>query len=239
MHKNEVYYIPGALLISAIIVAMSIYSGAELIAKSGIAGASDVAKKAPSQVTETSVKVPPVTSADHIKGKMSAKVVIIEYSDTACPFCKRFHTTLEQITKTFNTNEVAWVYRHFPLDKLHSKARKEAEATECAADQGGNAKFWQYTDKLYEITPSNNKLESSELVTIAKLVNLDTKKFEACLTSGKFAAKVEADRLGGANAGARGTPYSFLVTSKGSTPVNGAVSFETLKSQIESVLSTQ
>ena len=84
----------------------------------------------------------PVTSEDHIRGDINAPVKIVEYSDTECPFCKRFHTTMQEVYNEYGkTGKVAWVYRHFPLDQLHSKARKEAEATECAAELGGNDKF--------------------------------------------------------------------------------------------------
>ncbi|HEY4512581.1 MAG TPA: thioredoxin domain-containing protein [Candidatus Paceibacterota bacterium] len=103
-----------------------------------------------------------VTSADHIKGSLSASVKIVEYSDLECPFCKRFHTTMQEVMNTYNKDgKVAWVFRHFPLAQLHSKAPKEAEATECAAELGGNDGFWKFVDKINEITPSNNKLDQA------------------------------------------------------------------------------
>ena len=72
--------------------------------------------------------------------------------------------------------KVAWVYRHFPISGLHSKSLKEAEATECAANLGGNSKFWEYTNKLYEVTPSNDKLDPKELTNIAKQVGLSSRR---------------------------------------------------------------
>ena len=65
--------------------------------------------------------------------------------------------------------QVAWVYRHFPIDSLHSRARKEAEATECANEFGGNTVFWQYLDKIFELTPSNDGLDPAELPKSRKL----------------------------------------------------------------------
>jgi len=237
MHKRELYYVPGSILVSGVLIALSIYTSTGRIVNKSVTTAPSL-QKSTSATIPSNAKIPPVTAADHIKGKTSARVVLVEYSDTECPFCKKFHTTLNQILKTYSPNDVAWVYRHYPLTQLHPKASKEAEATECAAEQGGNTAFWQYTDRLYEITPSNNKLESSELVTVAKTIGLETKAFEACLASNKYAAKVEAERVNGAAAGVRGTPYSFLVTSKGVTPVNGAVPLETLKAQIDTLLSS-
>ena len=60
------------------------------------------------------------------------------------------------------SGKVAWVYRQYPIVQLHSKAPKEAEALECAAELGGNEKFWDYTDRLYTLTNSNDSLDSVE-----------------------------------------------------------------------------
>ncbi len=108
------------------------------------------------------VKIRPVSESDHILGNIDAKIIIVEYSDLECPFCKVFHSTMHQVVKEYS-GEVAWVYRHFPIVGLHPKAFREAEATECAWEQGGNEVFWKYTDKLFEVTPSNNGLEESLL----------------------------------------------------------------------------
>jgi protein-disulfide isomerase len=110
------------------------------------------------------INLDPVTEKDHIFGNPQAEMVIVEYSDLECPFCKRFHETMIQIMSEYGKEgKVAWVYRHFPLDAIHSKARREAEAVECAGELGGNDKFWAYVNKLVEITPSNNQLDASLL----------------------------------------------------------------------------
>lgn len=180
----------------------------------------------------------PVTNDDHILGNPNADVVIIEYSDTGCPFCKVFHPTLQRIVDEYGKDgRVAWVYRHFPIDQLHKKARKEAEASECAYDQGGNAKFWMYINMIYEKTPSNDGLDASELPKFAKEIGLDVKKFNDCLSSGKFASKVQADYDDGVKAGVRGTPHSILITKDGvKTPISGAASYESMKSTIDALL---
>lgn len=118
-----------------------------------------------SEEDEVSIaKMPAVTAADHIKGSINAPVKIVEYSDLECPFCKMFHATLQEIISDPEyKDKVAWVYRHFPLTQLHSKAPKEAEATECAAEVGGNEGFWKFVDKINEITPANNKLDQADI----------------------------------------------------------------------------
>ncbi|OGD66802.1 hypothetical protein A2442_01615 [Candidatus Campbellbacteria bacterium RIFOXYC2_FULL_35_25] len=119
------------------------------------------------------INVDPVTADDHILGSPDADVIMVEYSDLECPFCKNFHLTTKQIMAEYGENgQVALVFRHFPLDQLHSKARTEAAATECAAEIGGNDVFWAYLDKVFEITPSNNGLELSKLHDIAVEMDL-------------------------------------------------------------------
>jgi len=183
------------------------------------------------------VSISPVTSEDHIRGDIEkASVVIVEFSDTECPFCKRFHPTMQQVVEEYG-DQVAWVYRHFPLDALHSKARKEAEATECANELGGNDGFWAYIDRLYEVTPSNDGLSASQLPEIAGEVGLDTAKFQDCLDSGKYADKIETHLKDAMASGGNGTPYSVAISSDGETvPISGAQPFSSVKSIIDSLL---
>jgi protein-disulfide isomerase len=88
----------------------------------------------------------PVNESDHIKGNRDAKVVIVEYSDFDCPFCTRFHATMNAIVKKYPPTEVAWVYRHFPLEQLHPEAETVAVAAECVAKLEGNEGFWKFAD---------------------------------------------------------------------------------------------
>lgn len=120
--------------------------------------------------------VPPVTQKDHIRGNPKAKVVLIEYSDLECPFCKRFHPTMQQVMNTYG-DKVAWVYRHYPLS-FHANAQKEAEATECAAELGGGKAFWTYLDKVMERTTAGGTgFALDQLAPLAKEIGLNDVKF--------------------------------------------------------------
>jgi protein-disulfide isomerase len=119
-------------------------------------------KDAPAPKNDDLEKMAPVTDKDHIKGDISAPVKIVEYSDLECPFCKRFHATMQEVVKSYD-GKVAWVFRQFPLAQLHPKAVKEAEAAECVASLGGNAAFWKFIDKVEEVTPGNNKLDEAKI----------------------------------------------------------------------------
>ncbi|MES3031897.1 MAG: thioredoxin domain-containing protein [Patescibacteria group bacterium] len=112
--------------------------------------------------TPMNKEIRPVSVDDHILGTLDAKIIIVEYSDLECPFCKVFHNTMHQVVEKSN-GDVAWVYRHYPIPQLHAKAFHEAEATECAWEQKGNEGFWKYMDKLFEITTSNDSLDASRL----------------------------------------------------------------------------
>jgi protein-disulfide isomerase len=132
---------------------------------------------------------------------------------------------------------VAWVYRHFPLDALHSKARKEAEATECANELGGSAAFWNYVDRLFEVTPSNNGLDLAQLPIIAQEIGLDRTAFKKCLDSGKFADYVAHDLDDARAAGGSGTPYSVVIAANSEKfTINGAQSYEEVKRIIDAAL---
>lgn len=193
--------------------------------------------------TKPEITVAPVSNSDHIRGKKDAKIVIIDYSDTECPFCKSFHESLKKIFDEYGANNtVAWVYRSFPLD-IHKKAPKEAEALECAAELGGNEGFWKYTDEIYRVTTSNDTLDLAQLPVIAENVGLNKAAFTTCLDSGKYAAKVDADYAAGKLAGANGTPYTVLVVNGENIPLVdeqgrglGALPYTSLKSIIESFL---
>lgn len=180
----------------------------------------------------------PITSADHIRGNPDAPVKIVEYSDTECPFCKRFHPTMQQVMDEYgDSGKVAWVYRHFPLDQLHKKARKEAEATECAAELGGNDGFWKYLDRLMEITPANDGLDPAELPNIAAYVGLDVQQFNTCLANGTYAQKVEAHVQNAIATGGNGTPWSIVVGPNGTKyPLSGAQPYQSVKQLIELAL---
>lgn len=183
----------------------------------------------------TTVKVPDVTTEDWIRGDKKAPITIIEYSDTECPFCKRFHDTLVSIIDK-NEGQVNWVYRHFPLASLHAKAQKEAEALECAGKLGGNDGFWKYMDRMMAITPSNDGLDEAQLPEIAKFVGLNVAKFNTCYESGEMAAKVQAQYTDAVNAGGRGTPFSVIIGKDGkSVPLSGALPDAQVQAAIDSL----
>ncbi|MBD3311119.1 MAG: thioredoxin domain-containing protein [Candidatus Magasanikbacteria bacterium] len=184
------------------------------------------------QGIDKKISLAPVTGDDHIRGARNAPVTIVEYSDTECPFCKRFHNTMLEVMEEYG-DRVRWVYRHAPLDSLHRNARQEAEASECASEQG---KFWEYIDRLFAITPSNDGLEYEQLTDIAEYVSLNKTGFETCLESGKYEKKVQSHLQDAVSAGMRGTPYSVIMFEDKKIPVSGAYSFSQMKNILDNIL---
>lgn len=176
-----------------------------------------------------------IKSTDHIRGTNNPKVLLIEYSDTECPFCKYYHLILKQIVEKY-PNDVAWIYRHNPLD-FHTRSPKEAQAAECAAKLGGNEKFWEYIDRVFEVTPGNDGLDPGELPKIAVEVGLDQAEFDACLSGGEQAARVKSDLQEALTLGVRGTPHTLMIKANGEkTPLSGMMPFEQLEATIKSAL---
>lgn len=196
-------------------------------------------KPAAVKATAPTGKVPEVTSADHVRGNKDAKVTFIEYSDFECPFCKRFEPTVQQLEKDYG-DKIRIIYRHFPLS-FHANAQKEAEASECAADLGGNDAFWKYHDAILERTTSNGTgFALDALVPLAKEIGLDEAKFKDCLDTGKFTKFVQDQEAGGASAGVTGTPGSFVIDAKGNAQLlSGALPFASIKATIDAALATK
>lgn len=236
--------VPVAIIIAGALVAAAMYfkPGGAGVPSSGTSanqggGGSQPEAQAPETVVGNFRAVD--EKIDHIRGAQNAKVTLIEYADTECPFCKRFHPTLQQLIKEY-PNDVRWVYRHFPLDALHSKARKESEATECANELGGSDKFWAYLDRLYEVTPSNDDLDPAELPKIAEYVGLSRAQFEQCLSSGKYAQHVADDLADAESAGGTGTPYSVVLAAGGEKfPLEGAQPYAAVKQLVEKALASK
>ena len=175
---------------------------------------------------------------DHIRGDPAAPVTLVEYSDFECPFCKRFHPTVKRLVAESN-GQLKWVYRHFPLDELHPvKARKEAVASECAAELGGNDAFWKFADRFFELTPSNNRTDiDAVLPRIASEIGLDKAQFASCLASARHDRRVAEDLQDATAAGGRGTPWSIIVSKSGKTyPLSGAQPYATVKQLVELAL---
>lgn len=238
---------PGTLLLSATLLVTSLVIGGLIITNNQKAGVSLPQLNQPSPPPKSSTSQPsrdqgllenvrPVSSNDHILGNLGAEIKIVEYSDLECPFCQAFHPILKRVFEEYSQNQqVAWIFRHFPLEGSHPRARKAAEATECAASLGGNEKFWAYVNRLFETAPAS--LDPKKLVDHAHALDLNREDFQKCLASGEFSARVQTDLDNAYVSGGSRTPYSILVAKNGQkVPINGQVEYEQLKVVVEDLL---
>jgi len=147
----------------------------------------------------------PFTPKGFSLGRADAPLVMVEYTDYECPFCRQFHVdSFEQIKRNYvDTGKLRYVSRDFPLD-FHRNAQRAAAAARCAAEQG---KFWELRHSLIV---NSSKLEAEQIAGYAKEQKLDVTGFQSCLNSGRHHAAIEADIDEGRSAGVTGTP-SFVI----------------------------
>ena len=146
------------------------------------------------------------TEGDPSKGNKNAKLTLVEFSEFQCPFCGRHvRETYPQLDKDYiQTGKVKYVFRDLPLESIHKNAFKAAEASHCAGEQN---KYWEMHDRLFA---NQNSLEPAMLTAHAQAVGADTKKFQACLDSGKYAADIRKDIAEANKYGITGTPTSVI-----------------------------
>jgi len=147
---------------------------------------------------------PPVDERrDHIIGPDDAPVTLVEYGDYECPYCGAAHLIVEQILRSLS-DDVRYVFRHFPLARIHPHAQQAAEAAEAAGVQG---KFWQMHNLLYE---NQRALAIPHLLAYADALALDVDRFAQDLNSGVHASRVREDFMSGVRSGVNGTPTFFI-----------------------------
>ncbi len=154
----------------------------------------------------------------------TAKLVIVEFGDFECPFCHAAYPIIREFVLA-HSQDVAYVYRHFPLDTIHPSAVVAAIASSCAHEQG---KFWPYHDRLFQ---NQETLAENPYSRFAQAVGLDMKVFTECVASERAAERVARDASIGTVYGVSGTPTFFVNGEK----LEGVVSRALWEGILESV----
>ena len=184
-------------------------------------------------LSPTADNVRPVDNTDHVRGNFDAEVSIIEYSDYECPFCQRVHPTLSQIVEDFD-GEVRWIYRHFPLTSIHSRALDASIAGDCVANLGGNDAFWSFSDRVL----NNQRHLGAELYeSIAADLDIPIEAFRACQNDPSIQDAIGVNYQNALDSGGRGTPFIIVTNKNGDTfPFSGALPYAQIKSIVEQAL---
>jgi protein-disulfide isomerase len=234
--------VPISIVIAGLLVAGAVYfSNKTPTDTQGTTPTANNAKPGnPNDPVAINAKLAPVTDKDHIMGSADAKLVIVEYSDFQCPYCQKFQTTMEQVMEEYGKDgQVAWVYRHYPLD-FHADAMPAAVASECVARIGGSTSFWAYSKTLFE---DQSDLSAENLRANAIGAGVDGQAYDECLASGYGEAEVEADMKDAAVVaqsapGGFGTPYSVVVAKDGTQfVIEGAQPYFRVKQILDTLLS--
>jgi protein-disulfide isomerase len=149
---------------------------------------------------------------DKSQGPADAKVVVTEYGDFQCPACKTFATDITPKIKAdfVDKSLVRFAFRQMAF--IGDESILAAEASECANEQGH---FWDYYEKLYQNQGGENvgTFTNTSLGSYAQELKLDMTKFNVCLSTHKYRAKVQRETNDGQNKGVYQTP-SVLINDK-------------------------
>jgi protein-disulfide isomerase len=145
----------------------------------------------------------PVGEDDHIQGEPDAPATLLEYGDFQCPHCAAAHPLVQELQKHFG-KRLRFVFRNFPLNRIHPQAEAAAQTAEFA---GSHGKFWSMHDLLLE---NQARLSSRLFAELTKSLGLDPAELEAALQKNTFERHVHHDFTGGVRSGVNGTPTFFL-----------------------------
>jgi protein-disulfide isomerase len=226
--------IPIAIVIGFALIAVAIFLSGDGAKNLPIPG---LTQEDTTTETPTTGEVRAVDENDHIRGNPNAPIVLIEYSDYDCPFCKNFHETMNQVMDNYGAEgKVAWVYRHFPLEQLHPSAPYIAQASECVAELGGNDAFWKFSDLVFGERGTNEPTNISRLSEFAETAGVGVPAFEACLEDGRTKALVEEDFRDAINAGGKGTPHTLVLVGGQQGVINGAQPYEAVSQILDTLI---
>lgn len=190
----------------------------------------------PAALLETE-EIRQVSEDDYILGNPNATIVMIEYSDYDCPFCKQFHTTMHQIMDEYGvTGRVAWVYRQFPLIDFHPNAPIIAQAALCVGDIGGNDAFWTFSDTVFDSRFETEPTNVTRLPQFAEEAGISRTEYQKCMDEERMLDRLKADMADGLVAGAGGTPYTVIRVGSEEAVINGAEPYGVVKGIIENLL---
>lgn len=154
----------------------------------------------------------PIAPDDPWRGDRSARVVVVEFADLQCGYCKRAAAQLDRLFAAYG-DRVLFVFKHFPMDpacnpgvtnRMHVKACLAAKAAVCAQ---GQRRFWDFAHLGFK---NQHALDAASLRTYAERAGLDLAAFDACLAGEQALEPVRRHGAEGQSLGVRGTPRIYI-----------------------------
>lgn len=183
-----------------------------------------------------------IDESDLLTGDTTSDVVVVEYSDTECPFCAQLSPTIKKLKAEYSS-KVAFAYRYFPLTQIHPHAFEESRAIYCVGKNLGAAKRQEYISAIfdYKYDRKNMVFPEGQKELLAKNIGVNQEAFNACMRSEESSSAVNASIEDGVAAGVQGTPASFVLVRHKNTYevvalVDGARPYEYFKAVIEEAL---
>ncbi len=152
----------------------------------------------------TRLAVPVDEKRDHIQGPLNAPLTLVQYGDFQCPYCGAAYPEVKKVEKQLGA-KLRFVFRNFPLTRIHEFALDAAEAAEAAAAQG---KFWEIHDFLYEHQSTLG--DPNVALDFARKLGLDVQRFQRELSQHKYQSRIKEDFSGGIRSGVNGTPTFYV-----------------------------
>lgn len=148
------------------------------------------------------------------KGSQTAPIVVVEFGDLQCPYCKQFDVMFKSLPAELQAKTQV-IYKHLPLPK-HAWALNAALAGACAAAQS-NERFWALQDEILKeqqnLTALNFREEIARIA--ARLPNLESGAFLSCLDARTLESIVKRDMQLAETLSIRSTPTIFINGKRG------------------------
>ena len=185
--------------------------------------------------------IPVNVHGEPFKGDGRARVAIMEYSDFDCSFCAKYAREIYPLIDEdyVKAGRIKYFFRDLPA-REHTNALAKARAARCAGEQG---KFWEMHDRLFA---DQSASAGPDFTSHAQALELDTKKFNECLSGGRYVENIQLSVAGAKRIGILGTPAFLIgtVTEDGdfmraTKVLLGAEKYETFKSILDELLGSQ
>ena len=172
----------------------------------------------------------------YVMGSDSAPVEVEEYADFECPACRGFAivTMPDVAERLVKTGQVRWRFRDFPLYQIHRKSPIAHEAAACAGEQG---RFWEMHDQLYYNRDQwvETRNSAKKIREYAQKVGADLSRYDDCMKSHRYQARIAASARQGVERGVNSTP-TFVI---GNLMIPGALPYDSLKALINGATRNQ